>query len=72
MKKFMVALMAVLFLGSTGMVFADDAPAAATTPVAKTMKAKKHVKKMKKAKKEAAAAAAPAAPAAASTTPAAK
>ena len=71
MKKFMVALMAVLFLGSTGMVFAQD-PAAATTPVAKTMKAKKHVKKMKKAKKEAAAAAAPAAPAAASTTPAAK
>jgi hypothetical protein len=63
MKKFMVALMAVLFLGSTGLVFAQ-APAAATTPVAKTHKAKKHVKKMKKT--------ATATPAAASTTPAAK
>jgi hypothetical protein len=64
MKKFMVALMAVLFLGSTGMVFAQ-APAVATTPVAKSHKAKKHAPK--KVKKVAAVA-----PAAASTTPAAK
>jgi hypothetical protein len=69
MKKFMVALMAVLFLGSTGMVFAQ-APDASTTPVVKAEKAKKH-KKAKKAKKVAAAPAA-VAPAAASTTPAAK
>ena len=54
MKKLIVALMTVMFLGSTtAMVLADDA-APATTPVVKTEKAKKvkkHVKKAKKAKK---------------------
>ncbi len=69
MKKTIAALMTVLFLGSTGLVLAEDAAAgntaapAAAAP-AKVKKAKK-AKKMKKAKK---AAAAPAA----STTPAAK
>ena len=65
MKKLIVALMTVLFLGSTtGLVLADTA-APATTPVAKTMKHKK-VKKVKKVKKMKEAAPA------ASTTPAAK
>ncbi len=64
MKKYIATLMTVLFLGSTGLVLADEAAAPATTPVAKTAKHKKP-KKAKKVKKEAAAPAA-------STTPAAK
>jgi hypothetical protein len=71
MKKFMVALMAVLFLGSTGLVFAQAPDASATPVVKKVHKSHKHVKKVKKAKAEVAAAPAAAAPAA-STTPAAK
>ncbi|HUO58928.1 MAG TPA: hypothetical protein VMV05_12200 [bacterium] len=68
MKKFIVALMTVLFLGSTtGLVLADDA-APAATPVVKTKKVSHKSKHMKKVKKEKPAAAAPA-PAA---TPAAK
>jgi len=68
MKRFIVAVLAVLFVG-TGVSMAQDAttaapaaaaPAAATTPVAKAKKHKKHKK------------AAAAAPAAAATTPAAK
>ena len=50
MKKLIAALMTVLFLGSTGLVLADEAAAPASTPVAKTMKHKKH-KKSKKVKK---------------------
>ena len=67
MKKLIVALMTVLFLGSTTAVVLADEAAPATTPVAKTEKAKK-VKKAKKAKKAKKEMAAPAA----STTPAAK
>jgi len=63
MKKYIAALMTVLFLGTTGLVLADEAAAPATTPVAKVMKHKKG-KKMKKMKKTEAAAA--------STTPVAK
>jgi len=63
MKKYIAALMTVLFLGTTGLVLADEAAAPATTPVAKVMKHKKG-KKMKKTKKTAAPAA--------STTPVAK
>jgi len=64
MKRFFAALMAVLFLGMTTVVMADEAAAPAATPMVKAMK--KH-KKAKKAKKVAAEAAP-----AASTTPAAK
>ncbi len=62
MKKLMVALMAVLFLGSTTLVMAQT-PVPAAAPAAKSHKSKKHMKKMKKT-----AASAPAA----STTPVAK
>ena len=63
MKKFIAALMTVLFLGTTGLVLADEAAAPAATPVAKVMKHKK-AKKVKKVKKTEAPAA--------STTPVAK
>jgi len=71
MKRFIVALMAVMFLGATGVVLADEAAAPASTPAAAPAKMEKKAKKMKKkkAKKAAADAAAPAAaPAAATTT----
>ncbi len=64
MKKLIVTLVTVLFLGSTtGLVFAQTGTAPSTTPVAKS--AKKKVKKVKKVKKAAA-------PAASTTTPVAK
>lgn len=73
MKKLIVALMTVLFLGSTTAVVLADNAAPATTPVAKTEKVKKSkkvkkAKKAKKAKKEKKEMTAPAA----SSTPASK
>lgn len=50
MKKLFAVLMTVLFLGSTGLVLADEATTPSTTPVVKTLKHKK-AKKVRKAKK---------------------
>ena len=50
MRKLFAVLMTVLFLGSTGLVLADEATTPSTTPVVKTMKHKK-AKKARKAKK---------------------
>lgn len=50
MKKFIAALMTVLFLGSTTSLVLAQGSAPASTPVAKTMSHKK-AKKLKKVKK---------------------
>ncbi len=50
MKKFIAALMTVLFLGSTTSLVLAQGTAPASTPVAKTMSHKK-AKKIKKVKK---------------------
>jgi len=50
MKKFIAALMTILFLGSTTSLVLAQGTAPATTPVAKTMSHKK-AKKIKKVKK---------------------
>ncbi len=71
MKKIVLTLMTVLFLGSTGLVLADTPAASTPAPAVKTLKMHKtHVKKIKKAVKKAKKEAAK--PAAAPATPAAK
>ena len=63
MKKLIAALMTVLFLGSTGLVLADEVATPSAAPVKVSHKSHKKSKKVKKNKP---------APVAASTTPAAK
>ncbi|HVZ80785.1 MAG TPA: hypothetical protein VHE12_08310 [bacterium] len=65
MKKSILVLLAALFLGSTGLVLAQET-APASTPVAKVSHKAKRAKKMKKMKK---AKKVEAAPATTSTTP---
>ena len=65
MKRIILTLMTLLFLGSTSLVFAEAPAASTSAPTVKSaMKHRKHVKKIRKGKKAPAAAPAVAEPAA--------